>query len=149
MADCAQLIDYRAGQYTVRLVKWDRAAAKHAAAANNGDRRFADAFARQAGEGLACLAVERDGKRIGTIGYRLEPAIEGGLDFVILFAASDRPDLDTVADLMATWERLAAAAGCARVRYHTTRPGLVKKGQAAGFEAVEYVMRKEIRACFP
>jgi hypothetical protein len=63
---------------------------------------------------------------------------------LVLMAAYGRDRLDLTAELLPQLETLAGRLGCASVRFHTMRPGLVAKAQAAGFHVSEVILRKAV-----
>lgn len=68
---------------------------------------------------------------------------EPELNIVAAYCAENMGDL--TAEFLPQLEEQARAAGCATVRFHTMRPGLIAKAQAHGFRACEVIMRKDLR----
>ncbi len=94
-------------------------------------------------ERLGVISVQGDGDPVGVIFWRIE-AGDCGSEFVVVAAAGALPGCDLVASVLPALEVLAAKAGCAWLRAHTARPGLVRKLAGLGFRAEEVVLRKEL-----
>lgn len=64
-------------------------------------------------------------------------------EFVIL-AAYGRDGRDLTVSFLPIIEQLASAEDCACVRFHTARPGLVKKALPLGYLVSEIVLRRRL-----
>lgn len=87
------------------------------------------------------LALMRGAVSLGTGLYRVEPGPHG-TEMVLIGVTGDGRDMGRVFGLL---ERFAALKGCVHLRFHTTRPGLVRRGLRAGYAGVEFVLTKRVR----
>lgn len=90
-----------------------------------------------AGE-IELVHVYEDGRKAGFLAYARD-----GREFVIVSCFSRTGD-DFCAQALPQIEALALAAGCDSIRFHTMRPGLVKKAQTLGFRVSEIILRKAL-----
>jgi hypothetical protein len=86
--------------------------------------------------------VTPDG-RAGFIVYQVEQFNPPEL---LVVAAFGRDRANLTAEFMPQIEALARRLGCATVRFHTMRPGLVSAGLGMGYSVSEIVMRKDVRS---
>ena len=86
------------------------------------------------------LALMKGSAVLGTGLYRVEPGPQGS-EMVLIGVTGDGSSMGLVFGLL---ERFAALKGCAYLRFHTTRPGLVRRAVAAGYAAPEFVMIKRV-----
>lgn len=90
---------------------------------------------------LDCMA---GGARVGVIVYRIDakPACH---ELVIVGAVGSDPSGEQLLPrALPLLEKMAAAMGCATVRAHTTRLGLVAAMREQGYSAAEWVLRKAL-----
>lgn len=64
---------------------------------------------------------------------------------LVVVAAFGRDRVPLTPEFLPQLEALARSRGCATVRFHTMRPGLVSAGLGAGYSVSEIVMRKDVR----
>ena len=83
-------------------------------------------------------------ERIGVLVYTVDRSFDLP-EMVILAAYAGDPHYDITAHCLAELEASARSLGCATIRFHTMRPGLVRKSIRAGWRLSEAVMRKDIR----
>lgn len=67
-------------------------------------------------------------------------------EFVIIAMYARESGADLTAEVYPSVRDKARAMGCGTIRFHTMRPGLVRKACALGFRVSEVVMRADIRA---
>jgi hypothetical protein len=72
------------------------------------------------------LAVTLDGQRVASVAYRGED-VDGVETLVIVGAAGNGRGVDLTRHVLPVIERLAVASGFQAVRFHTRRPGLIRK----------------------
>lgn len=87
------------------------------------------------------LALMNGAASLATGLYRVEPGPHGS-EMVLIGVTGDGRDMGLVFGLL---ERFAALKGCAYLRFHTTRPGLVRRALGAGYVAPEFVLTKRVR----
>lgn len=63
---------------------------------------------------------------------------------LVLLAAFGRDRADLTAEFGPELETLARSLSCRSIRFHTMRPGLVKKAKALGYRVAEMVLRKTL-----
>lgn len=85
----------------------------------------------------------RNGERIGVVVYSVCRDYENP-EFVILGAYSPETHADLTTEVLPELSSFARAAGCATVRFHTMRPGLLHKAIRAGFTVSEIVLRRDL-----
>ncbi len=90
------------------------------------------------------LELLRDGERIGFLVYEIDRDFAPP-EFVILAAYSGDARVSVTAHCLPEIEATARAIGCATIRFHTMRPGLIARARAAGFRVSEVIARKDIR----
>lgn len=96
----------------------------------------ADDLRRQLQRGAMLYDVSVDGRRIGCYLLRRD-----GQDGVVVAAAGDGGgEVDLVAAILPLIE--AQLSDCHGIRVHTSRPGIVRRLAAAGFEPREIVLWK-------
>lgn len=121
---------------------WDASADEWARSIpHDNPGNVAEVVANAVRSGLARLFyVEREGARVGAVVCEFDAA--AGELIVIAAHGRDREKLtQTYFDLV---EDLARKSGCKSVRFHTMRPGLVRRALSAGWRASEIVMRKAL-----
>lgn len=93
--------------------------------------------------GSASLAwVETANGRAGFVVYSVS-TFGAAREFVVLAAfASDRSDL--TAECVPQLETLARSENCSTLRFHTMRPGLIRKAESLGFHVSEIILRKTL-----
>lgn len=82
-----------------------------------------------------------EGLRVGIVLWRIDQQ-DWGREFVIVAAVGWSEKFDLTASVYPRLDMMAKGMGCKSARFHTQRRGLVKKMEAHGFSAAEYVMRK-------
>ncbi len=92
---------------------------------------------------LLLLSVTRDGERIGTVAYRIE-AMDWGSEMVIVAGAGFDSRADLTEVVFPALEAVAANAGMASLRFHTSRKGLELKAARQGWYFAEAVYRKRV-----
>ena len=92
--------------------------------------------------GLEVLNVEINGQRAGICVYKIEEKAKKEMVIIAAFAVSGNNDLTL--KLLPVMENFAKESGCASMRFHTCRGGLVEKSFLQGFRVSEVVMRKTI-----
>jgi hypothetical protein len=65
-------------------------------------------------------------------------------ELIVLGAYSKESRMPLTLDAMPQIENIARFKGCATIRFHTMRPGLVSKALLSGFTVSEVVMRKDV-----
>lgn len=93
---------------------------------------------------LSKLSRAEDGQQIGFLVWRVEGEPEH-LEFVIV-AMFGRDGEDLTGEYAPQVESLARAQGCAGMRFHTMRPGLIKKAESHGYRVSEIILRKALDA---
>lgn len=90
------------------------------------------------------LVKNSDGRRVAIVVARVDRSYKSG-ELVIegAFAPQNRGDL--TAEFLPELEAKARDLGCATVRFHTMRAGLVAKAMQAGFRVCEVICRKDVR----
>lgn len=130
----------RAQEITVQAVPWsDDAEAALSLACGTVWHISVDTLGRRVAEGAALFQVIAEG---AVVGYYVL-AVDG--DEGVLLAAAGRVNgVDLTDCLMPIIE--AQFVGCASLRVHTSRPGLVKKlVKNHGYNGVEIVVRKALK----
>ena len=87
---------------------------------------------------LTGLEVYYEKYRIGVVLFRIE-----GSEMVVV-AGAGRAYGDIIAAVFPRLEEIAKFAGCASIRLHTNRPGMVKKSERQGWKLSEYILRKHL-----
>jgi hypothetical protein len=93
-----------------------------------------------------CIAkifeVRSDGLLVAAFAVRVDKTATGS-EGVILAGAGDCEGVDIVNTVVPHIERVFV--GCESIRYHTKRPGLIRKMMAHGYAPTEMIAVKEIR----
>lgn len=90
------------------------------------------------------LNITHNGKRVGFIVYRIDRDFTLP-EFEIIAAYSGEGRIDVTASCLDQLADLAAREGCASIRFHTMRPGLIAKAEAAGYRVSEVIMRRDVK----
>ena len=99
---------------------------------------------REVAEGrLHGLAVTRAGRPVCHVLYRIEDVADG-VELMIAAAGGREPGIDLTASLLPGLEALARRAGATHLRFHTRRPGLVRRAGRLGYRTAEIIMRKAV-----
>lgn len=134
-----------AQEVEIRRVKWTKAV----------DALFGTIEGRHIAEWLAALkrlvrrgrafvcGVFFEGEMVGAMILAAE-TIDGERVMVVKAGGGDLPGRDLTQTCLPAVEMLAHRAGCAAVRFETSRPGLVKKSRLLGYGFVEIVMQKRL-----
>lgn len=97
----------------------------------------------RAGNFTAC-EMTMDGKRSGILVYKIEE--EAGRELVIVATYGTIPEISHLESLDKAAQVLAKHYQCSSIRFHTLRPGLVKRALTLGFRIAEVVLRKNIQS---
>lgn len=126
-------------EITIKRAPWSQ----EAAAALRHALPFADVseLEDQVEAGAVLFAVEYGGAVVAWYVLRVEVSPET-TEGVIVAAAGDLPGVDLCASVIPYIEK--QFYGCRSLRFHTARPGLVKKMARLGYTAGEIVMRKTL-----
>lgn len=65
---------------------------------------------------------------------------------LVILAASGRDGTDLTEAMGPAFERIGAKHGCRTIRFHTMRPGLIKKARSLGYRVSEVIMRRDLPA---
>jgi hypothetical protein len=123
---------------TLKPVNWSDAMAA-AVAEVPGDADPAWCEAEMAAGRLSAWAAAIDGEPCLWLLWRVEDK-----ELVIVVAVGRHDRLNLVDTVLPVIEAFAARAGLRSVRFHTTRPGLVRRAGAHGYHTAEIVLRKAI-----
>ncbi|MBC7367166.1 MAG: hypothetical protein H7343_10220 [Undibacterium sp.] len=82
----------------------------------------------------------------GVVGFGVYSVSKFGTarELLVIAAIGSRDKTDITAEVMPELETLARANDCASIRFHTMRPGLVKKVTAHGYRVAEMILRKTL-----
>lgn len=98
--------------------------------------------------GAKCYeVVSPDGEkaeRVAIVICRVDRKSFARPEFVIIAAYSIENQRDLMSEFLPELEEIAAALGCATIRFHTMRPGLIKRAQAAQYRVCEVICRKSL-----
>lgn len=89
----------------------------------------------------ALFAVTADAEIVGWFVVRVE-AMEAADEAVVVAAAGALPGVSLMRSIVPLLDDLAAALGCASLRVHSTRPGMLRELTGLGWQPVETVYRK-------
>lgn len=88
--------------------------------------------------------ILQDGVRVGVLVYDVDQSFSSP-EMVILAAYSAAPgSCDITAHCLPQIKQHAHEIGCATIRFHTMRPGLIAKCIKSGFRVSEVVMRTNV-----
>lgn len=90
---------------------------------------------------VAAWNVYLDRLRVGTVLWRIDDDA-GKAAFVVVAAVGWHRHFDLTGGVLPLIEERARRLGCAVVRFHTKRLGLVQVGVGLGYDTAEWVMRK-------
>jgi hypothetical protein len=85
------------------------------------------------------------GERIGFVVYEIDENFEHP-EMILVAAYSSEGRVDVTEMCLPELAELAAREGCATIRFHTMRPGLIAKAQRAGYRVSEVIMRRDVGA---
>ena len=127
---------------------WSDAVAAHLGAAideaDEGDPVSVDWLqSEHEGGRLALVAAMQDGVHIATAAYRVEQT-GPDLEMVIVGCGAGIRGLSVIQHFLPPLETMARFSGCASIRFHTRRAGLVKVTRRQGYRYAETVMRKAV-----
>lgn len=92
---------------------------------------------------VSLWAVVVDGVICGHVVWRFD-YVETVKDLVVLWAWADAPGLDLTFSCLPAIEAFAVGQACQRVRFHSSRLGLLAKARGAGYSAPEFIMYKDV-----
>lgn len=125
-------------QVTLRPASWDATAERWLSLALAG-ASLAD-LRHQVENGAALFHIVQADQVVGAFLLRVDHTPSGAEGVIVAFAA-DAPGLDVLALCGPSVE--AMFSGVRRYRFHTARPGLVRKLLAQGYAPREFVCYKE------
>jgi hypothetical protein len=82
-------------------------------------------------------------ERVGCVMWRIDHQ-PNGKELVIVAAVGWHRDFDLTASILPRLEKMGEAMGCATVRMHTRRSGMVAVLARCGYGQAEYVMRRRL-----
>lgn len=126
---------------TVRPQSWNMHAAELLALAEAAADLSALAAMVQLGEAYLFHVEDEAGDLLGAYVLRMDRGPFGPEGVVM--SAAGRADFDLVANILPHVER--QFCGAALVRFHTSRPGLIRKAAKQGYRPKEFVMVKDMR----
>jgi len=134
--------------FVLRPALWDREAEAWARLLpHDSPEDYGDLFSRlvKTGEAFAFELVKTDeNRRVGIVVARVDKSYKTGeLHIKGAFSVENYGDL--TAEFLPELEAKARELGCATIRFHTMRPGLVSKAMRAGFRVCEVICRKDVR----
>lgn len=92
---------------------------------------------------VGTLDVYVNGLRVGSVLYRYDKT-EYGREFVVVAGAGHSARFNLVKTVLPALEWIALKTGARQVRFHTARPGLVRRGTMEGYAVSEIVLRKAL-----
>lgn len=128
--------------FVLRPSQWDGTAAKWASKIptdSPGDLSAVLADEVEKGRAQVCR-VERHGIQVGFLVFSATERHE-----LLVHAAFGRDGSDLLPDAFGIFDGLARMCECDVVRFHTMRPGLIRRAQADGFRVSEVIMRRDVR----
>lgn len=135
-------------RFMLRPCHWDAQAEAWARKLpHDSPEDYGDHFSRliKTGKARAFEVIEHDNPKRVAILIASEDRVypSGELAIRGAYCAVNRGDL--TAEFLPQIEALARVLNCATVRFHTMRPGLIKKAMQRGFRVCEVIVRKDVR----
>lgn len=127
-------------EVVIRPQQWNNYAAALLSQAEAPESLAAVACMVHGGAAFLFHVEDRDGHLLGAYVLRLDrgPAGPEG----VIMSAAGRADFDLVAVMLPHVER--QFSGVALIRFHTARPGLIRKAARQGWQAQEIIMTKQV-----
>lgn len=93
--------------------------------------------------GARCYAVACDGQVVGAYLLRIDSTARG-LEGVVLAAAGHLDGVELIESLLHVIEIQFRQNDCTSIRIHTSRPGIARKLDRAGYRSAEIVLSKKL-----
>lgn len=81
---------------------------------------------------------------VGFVVYQVDDSFPQP-ELIVVSAYGADTEHDLTSEVLPQLEKIARSAGCASIRFHTMRAGLIRKAMAEGWRVSEVLMRKDVR----